>query len=354
MWRNHVTRKDEQAPADGRLALRIGIAIPSYRAADTLEATLRSCISQTHTNWVAFVMVDGKDATDEEAIVSALSDPRIQLECNGRQVGQFGNFNRAILRCYAAGAQWVKLLCADDVLHPDALERMLVIASRSSDCAFVYGHYNGIDERGKLLWEVDLSGAYSGVMPGREFLIKSFSRALLNPFGGPSSVMIRADTIERCGLFSEQMSCVGDAEYWHRILPTCDVGIVGEAPILDYRFHQNSVTGRQWLTIDRIPQLIDIARAVAARYPPFSREWLLAQRMAGELIATNLLTVLGLIRQGGRTKLALQATFVTLRRLTIYSALSAVRHFIAKIGRIALGLPRQRVTELSPAVKTRR
>ncbi len=337
-----------RAPKISTSAMMVGIAIPAYRAEETLEATLRSCISQTHRNWVAFVTVDGEDATSEQEIVASLRDPRIKLECNGRQLGQFANFNRAILRCYAAGAQWVKLLCADDVLHPDALERMIAVAGRRPDCGFVYGYYNEIDDQGRLLWEVDMSGTRSDVIAGPEFLEKTFSRFLFNPVGGPSSVMIRSDIIERCGLFREGMSYTGDAELWHRIIPACGIGIVGEAPILDYRLHNNSVTGREWVTVARFPQTIDIARAIAARYSPFSREWRLANRMAGELIATNLTTVLGLIRRGGHFKMAVQATFSTLRRLSIYSAFSAFRHFASKSARILLGLPRARVTELSP------
>jgi hypothetical protein len=47
---------------------------------------------------------------------------------------------------------------------------------------------------------------------------------------------------ERFPRWPDSLSGVGDCAYWFRIVSICDVGVVGEKPILAYRFHAHSVT----------------------------------------------------------------------------------------------------------------
>lgn len=325
----------------------VGIAIPAYRAAGTLEATLRSCIAQTEPRWIAYVMVDGADATEEARIAERLGDPRIVVECNGRQVGQFGNFNRAVLRCYAAGAEWIKTLCADDVMHSDALERMLATAQRSKACGLVYGYYNGIDEAGRVTVLADVTRVPTRVMNGREFLRRAFAHSLFNVIGGPSSVMFRADAVERCGLFDDRLNYSGEASLWYRILSRYDVGIVGDRPILNYRFHGNSITGRGKTTPAKFEQPIDIAREIAAQYAPLSGEWWAANWISGEVVASNLITGLALTR-AGQIQTAGRGVAVSLRRLTPVGLASLVWHLPGKLTRTLLGRPALGPSDLAP------
>ena len=323
----------------------VGIAIPAYCASETLSETLRSCIAQTMSDWVAFVTVDGEDATQEAKIVTSLADPRIRLECNHRRIGQFANFNRAVLRCYGARVQWIKILCADDVLHRDALERMLEVGDRGPNCGLIFGYYNGIDELGQLTSEVDLRQTRSRIVKGRDFFLKALP--LFNPIGGPSSVMFRADVIERCGLFDDRLNYSGEASLWYRIISRFDVGIVGEQAILDYRFHTNSVTGRGHVTADRFEQPIDIAREIAAQYSPFSREWWLAQRAISEVIAVNLITSAAFIRRG-QWRLAVMSASVSLRRASLASPVITPFYFFLRLARVLLRLTPVRLGELAP------
>jgi len=73
-------RTAKSASADGiPPAPLVGIAIQAYKAAATLEETLRSCLAQTVTDWVAYVTVDGSECGPEQQIVTRLNDPRICL-----------------------------------------------------------------------------------------------------------------------------------------------------------------------------------------------------------------------------------------------------------------------------------
>jgi glycosyltransferase involved in cell wall biosynthesis len=325
----------------------VGIAIPAYRAAPTLETTLRSCLAQGWQNWVAVVTVDGADAGEEMRIVETIGDPRIRIECNGRRVGQFGNFNRALLRCYAAGAKWIKFLCADDVLHSDALERMVTLGHSSPGCGLVYGYYDGIDEDGRRLFVTDASSIRSRVVPGLAFMKQSFSQRLFNVIGGPSSVMISRDAVERCGIFDDRLNYSGEAALWYRILSRFEVGIVGERTVLDYRFHGNSVTGRGGLSADRFSQPVDIAREIAAHHPPLSAEWWAAQRVLGNVVSANLVTALALLRKG-QYATAVTGAIVSIRRVSPASLGSTAANLVRRLGRLARGIRRDPITDISP------
>jgi glycosyltransferase involved in cell wall biosynthesis len=324
----------------------VGIAIPAYRAAKTLEATLRSCIAQTWKRWEAFVTVDGseEESREEREIVDRLGDARIHLEINGKPLRQFGNFNRALLRSHASGAKWTKFLCADDVLKPDALERMVALGESSARCALVYGYFDMIDEEGEVIKQVDLSGTRTELIDGREFLRRSI--ALFNVVGGPTSVMVRTELIEQAGVFDARLNYSGEASLWYRVVPLGDVGVVGERPIADYRMHENSVTGRGFASAARFENPLDIAKEVGLRYPVGSKDWRVVQATIAGVFAANVLTSFGLLRRGevGASAMGVARSAA---KLTPLAVLLLPREAVKVLARTA-GLLRKREDSLFP------
>jgi glycosyltransferase involved in cell wall biosynthesis len=325
----------------------VGIAIPAYRAAGTLEATLRSCVSQTLSNWVACVTVDGDDATAETLIAERIGDSRVHIEWNCGRLGQFANFNRAVLRCHAAGVRWIKPLCADDVLHSDALERMVALGESAPNCGLVYGFFNGIDAAGNLTSQFDLTHTRTRIWPRREFLLKALP--LGNPLGGPTSVMFRDDVLEHCGLFSARLEWAGDSEMYYRIISRYDVGVLSGQPIADYRLHSNSVTGRLFATVLRFEQPMDVARATAALFAPMSAEWWAAQRAGARWGGILLLTALSAILRG-RFAEGAKAAAAVIRRLSPLTMPLAAAHMLFRSARHLLGLRHSPVSELEPVI----
>jgi glycosyltransferase involved in cell wall biosynthesis len=325
----------------------VGIAIPAYRASGTLEATLRSCVSQTLSNWVAYVTVDGDDATTEMLIAERIGDSRIHVQWNGGLLGQFANFNRAMLRCYAASVRWIKPLCADDILHYDALERTVALGESAPDCGLVYGFFNCMDAVGNITAQFDLTHTRTRIWPRREFLLKALPLGC--PVGGPTSVMFRADVLEHCGLFSARLEYAGDCEMYYRIISRYDVGVLSGQPIADYRLHSNSVTGRLFATVSRFEQPMDVARATAALFAPMSAEWLAAQRAGARWGGILLLTALSAMLRG-RFAEGAKAAAAVIRRFSPLTMPLAAAHMLFRVARHMLGLRHSPVSELEPAI----
>ena len=344
---NTTVTKDDRQESTSAPPL-IGIAIPAYKSAETLEATLRSCQAQTWSNWIAYVTVDGEEARRETQIVEALGDPRIRIECNGRQLGQMANFNRAMLRCHAAGAAWIKTMCADDILYPDALERLLKIGISSPTCGLTYGHFDIIDETGAVTFYNDLRQMPSRIVKGSDFL-KMVLPAFRNPSGGPSNAMIRAEVLEGCGLLDDALFYSGDRDYWYRIAGRYDIGYVGEKTILSYRRHSNSVSGRLSSSSARMAEDGDLGRRIAARYAPWSREWWLAQLFTGRAVATNAITCTAMMRSAG-IRACLSGLAVSARRLSPITLPLALFNVIFMLGRYVACGSVVAATEIDPAM----
>ena len=104
-------------------APEVSVCIPAYEAEGWIEPAVRSALEQTHRDLeVVVVDNDSTDGTVARVSVLALEDPRVRLYANSRNLGVYGNFNRALA---LSRGRYIKFLCADDVLEPDCVERML-------------------------------------------------------------------------------------------------------------------------------------------------------------------------------------------------------------------------------------
>ncbi len=67
------------------------VIIPTRDRAETLEATLRTCLRQTYPNFEIIVSDNCSDDNTKE-IVDGLHDPRIRYINPGRRLSMSGNF----------------------------------------------------------------------------------------------------------------------------------------------------------------------------------------------------------------------------------------------------------------------
>ena len=103
----------------------VSVCIPTFNYGRFLPDAIKSVLAQTFTDF-ELVVVDNAstDATAELMEAFVRSDPRIRFFRNAENVGIVKNFNRAL--GHATG-DYVKILCADDLLAPAALERSLAV-----------------------------------------------------------------------------------------------------------------------------------------------------------------------------------------------------------------------------------
>lgn len=146
------------------------------------------------------------------AVIDASNDPRvmklvdqhdswISYRSHGPDAGQ----SDAIMKGWAAvKGDWLGWLNADDVLMPDALERVLDKQKTSPECEVIYGHSNIVDEQNRLL------GYHFNVEPPSDRILQA------GIISQPSCFFSR-DAYERAGGLDTNRHFTMDWDLWIRL-----------------------------------------------------------------------------------------------------------------------------------------
>jgi glycosyltransferase involved in cell wall biosynthesis len=122
----------------------VSICIPTYNRMDYLKETLDSVVAQTYKDYEIVIVDDGSTDGTEDMIKNL--DYPIRY-CWQENRGDAAARNRLI---ELAQGEYISFIDSDDVLLPDAIERMVDAIKAESDDVVVYGSYFRIDQDGKI------------------------------------------------------------------------------------------------------------------------------------------------------------------------------------------------------------
>jgi glycosyltransferase involved in cell wall biosynthesis len=249
--------------------MRISVVIPAYNAANWLEATLASVASQTHPADEVIVVDDG--STDATAAIAAASGARVISTPNR---GLCTARNTGIER---ASGDWIALLDADDLWHPDKLARQAHAAALAPDAAIVAtDHYSFVEEGRVYLPSIlhDRRKRFSALDPqeiatGIWRLVNMGTRLVrLGMVFIPSTWLLRRDLVLAVGGFDDTFRYCEDYEFLLRVLARSDLLVV-DAPLLGYRrFHASSLSRNAEAMTGALIQIGDALAARPERYAP--------------------------------------------------------------------------------------
>jgi len=189
----------------------VSICIPVYNAERFIGPSIASALKQHHVEFEV-VVVDNASTDATPRVIAQFSDPRIRVYRNDRNIGAAGNFNRCL---ELARGRYLKILCADDVLYPDCLEKQ-VAALDDASIALAGSARDIIDARGRPRLRRRFPHR-SGRIRGDE-AIRAVVRAGTNLFGEPSAVMVRTDAVRAAGGFEPRYQFCLDVDLWCRLL----------------------------------------------------------------------------------------------------------------------------------------
>jgi glycosyltransferase involved in cell wall biosynthesis len=96
------------------------VGIPTYNSAEYIQMTMKSLNTQTFTDWICLVSDDNsQDETIKLLTDLTKNDERFKLYKQKNRLGPHRNWNFLLENAHT---EFFKLLHADDVLHPFALE----------------------------------------------------------------------------------------------------------------------------------------------------------------------------------------------------------------------------------------
>lgn len=213
---------------------RISVCIPTYNYSRYIGVAVRSVLRQTFTD-LEVVVVDNASTDDTEAVVHryAGEDRRIRFYRNNENLGMARNFNRAL---HLAQADVVKVLCADDYLHPLALERSLEALQSNASVSVVTTGRMLVDTYGRPTGYVTYCGRRM-IVPGHNAIDRCVFGT--NYVGEPSAVLFRR-SLARSG-FNESFPHLLDVELWFRLLEQGDLACLPQ-PLTFVRRHAEQAT----------------------------------------------------------------------------------------------------------------
>lgn len=209
----------------------VSVCIPVRNCQDYIRDAIDSVLKQTYVNFEVVVVDDASTDRTVEA-VRAFHDPRIVLFTNPRNLGVCANWNLAINK---ARGEYVKLLCADDVLYRNCLEQQVRMFHDESgrSLALVCSPRDIIDSDGRVRlrsrgWPKAAKGRR---IPGRTAVLQ-MARQGRNLIGEPLCVLFRKDAFSATGGFDsavqKQIPFCLDWDLWCRLLQTGDLFVTEE------------------------------------------------------------------------------------------------------------------------------
>jgi glycosyltransferase involved in cell wall biosynthesis len=112
------------------------IGVPVYNGGEYLKECLQSILDQTYQHWeCAIIDNQSKDDTNRIATEFAEKDNRFKLFVNEEFVDQTTNWNISYSKM-PGSAKYFKIVCADDWLFPEYLEKMVPLMEKRPDAGF--------------------------------------------------------------------------------------------------------------------------------------------------------------------------------------------------------------------------
>ncbi|HVV11409.1 glycosyltransferase family 2 protein [Amycolatopsis sp.] len=191
----------------------ISVCVPAYQAERYLAQTLRSVLTQSFRDFELLVLDNAcTDRTPE--ILREFRHPRLRVVRNSQVLPVAENWNRAIA---LSSAPLVKLVCADDLLHPRCLERQYAVLSKDPGLALVCSRRTMINEESRPMSRNRGLRGLLGRQPSRD-VVRKIVRHGGNPLGEPAGALFRREQFDAVGGFDGRWSFPMDLALWIRLL----------------------------------------------------------------------------------------------------------------------------------------
>lgn len=201
----------------------VSVCIPAFNAEKFIEETIASVLAQTFEDF-ELVVVDNCSDDKTADIVAGFDDPRLRLLRNESNIGAEANWNRAVEQ---ARGEFVKVLCADDIVYPRCLERQVDVLRAHPGAAFTAAKRDIVDAHGTVLLRDRGLFGMAGEIRSAAALARVV-RSGTNPFGEPVAVLMRTEARRQAGAFDGSRPYMIDVDLWCRLLDWGSVVAVPE------------------------------------------------------------------------------------------------------------------------------
>src|SRR4051794_35037429 len=210
---------------------RVSVVIPAYDNESHVRQTMRSVLGQTFPDFEVVVADHGSTDGTWQALQEFTGDPRVRLLSTPPGGGAERNWNRVSRE---ARGELVKLVCGDDLLAPQLLEKQVAELDRHDvGVVMVASPRDIVDASGRTVLHSLGLGGLRGRVPGRQAIRRSVLRGA-NIFGEPCCVLLRRTALEAVGWWHGEPGYLIDQATYCRLLLHGDLATVPE-PLAAFR-----------------------------------------------------------------------------------------------------------------------
>jgi glycosyltransferase involved in cell wall biosynthesis len=190
-----------------------------------------NCIlGQTYSNF-ELLIADDASTDNTRRIIESISDARIKLYHNDKNIGYLRTWNKLIDK---AQGEYITFLDADDLCSLNRIELLVALLKKKPQISVVGSNYTRITSQNIEVETSDFPTLHEDIFSA---IPRNF------PFIG-SSLMIRKNVYEVIGGYNTFFDRMGaEDHYWvYRVLEVFRMENLKEA-LYKYRFNENSVSG---------------------------------------------------------------------------------------------------------------
>jgi glycosyltransferase involved in cell wall biosynthesis len=200
---------------------RVTIAIPLFNKARYIAETLESALAQTCGD-IEVLVVDNCSTDGSYEIVTAHPDPRIRVIRQPENVGLIGNFNAALGH---AEGEYVKLLCADDLLEPDSVAKQVGALDATPDAVMAVSQHDFVSASGRRIIRGAGMPGMAGYYTGPE-AVRLVRKAAANIFGTEAQLLFRRTALHGIEWYREGFT---EIDFYLRVLTVGGVVVIPES-----------------------------------------------------------------------------------------------------------------------------
>jgi glycosyltransferase involved in cell wall biosynthesis len=216
----------------------VSVVVPVFNGLPHLVDLTASILAQTHTN-LEIVFAEGGSSDQSPEFLATITDPRVQILTMPKGTTAAQNWTAA---CEAATGTFIKLICQDDLINPDAIQKQLADLLNNPTAVMAIAQRDIIDANGKVLYaNRGLSGLKKELLPGAEVIRTAYVTGT-NVIGEPLAVLFRTDALLAAMPWDDSNPLMLDLSTYAKVAPKGDVVTRNES-VGSFR-----VSGSSWST----------------------------------------------------------------------------------------------------------
>ena len=197
----------------------VSIVVPVFNGERYLPELIDSLLAQDYPS-LEIVLSEGGSSDASPAILEAIEDPRVRVIHQPAGTSAAGNWTAATM---AAGGEYTKLVCQDDLIHPDTITRQVGDLQKFPSAVMAVGQRDIVDAASKVVYAPrGLAGVHARVLSGTDAL-RACYRAGTNVIGEPLAVLFRTAALKSVMPWEDSNPLMLDLSTYTRIAPLGDV-----------------------------------------------------------------------------------------------------------------------------------